>query len=170
MCSFVQVFTECLVQASHCSPGIYDIAMSLKRNTQKKPTCMHFKSCATTQLNELNSSHRASACSGLLLSQLSSSLQRRGCSEQEASTKETRTPNRTCHTMWHISPFLPGHLRSRTKHCVGQGCAHPPPAQQGWLQGMMPVWRLRGRSLRGPLIRPGYCPPPAPLMDSFSLT
>lgn len=46
VCSFVQVFTECLVHASHCS-GTCDMAMGLKRNKQKKPTRMHFKSCAT---------------------------------------------------------------------------------------------------------------------------
>ena len=40
--------------------------------------------------------------------------------------------------MWDISPFLPGPLRSRTKHRVGEGYAHPPLAQRGWLQGMMP--------------------------------
>ena len=34
VCSFVQVFTECLVHASHCS-GTCDMAMGLKQNKQK---------------------------------------------------------------------------------------------------------------------------------------
>jgi len=58
--------------------------------------------------------------------------------------------------MWDIS----------SKHCTGQGYAHPPrcPARLAAVDDAK-VWRLSG-----PLIRPGYCPPPAVLTDSFSLT
>ena len=138
VCSFVQVFTECLVQASHCSLGICDTAMGLKWNKQKKPTCVHFKAVQQSSSKSwtvLTGSVPAVPCRR---PSLAHSCKGEGAQNRKLPQKKHEHPTgpaTQCGTFLHFSQdtYEVGQIIVR-----GQGCAHPPPAQQGWPQGTMP--------------------------------